>query len=647
MTFWHILKKTKQKPFNKQIYGFDVETYGQKNTFYCASLYGDDIQKTFYSKDEFIKEITRRKYRNSYLVATNLGFDFNAIFYDRDDYEEFKFLFRGSDMISVIGYYREGKFDCSYKKNKLTFIDTMNYCKMSVENLGKIIRLPKLEKPSFLGKRPKDENEKKILENYNMRDAEVSQKFIKFLFDAFYKLGADPKKTIASTAMSLFKNKYLKQDYFRHKVDVLQDIFKAYYGGRTEVFKRGVVKNMHYYDINSLYPSVMMNEYPDPNSIKFSHMNNTDKIMRYEGVSDVILKCPKIRFPLLPMKMKDGKCVFGYGQIEGWYSHVELRKAFEIGYECLAVKKSYYYDRKCQPFKEYVADLYNLRKEYKKDDNPMELVTKLLLNSLYGKFGQKFENREEMIPDKQVTIDMTEKYHCERVGKMFRIKKPFTDPSSFCIPIFAVYTTAYARLKLYDALLKYDPVYCDTDSIVTSCMMPDSKELGEFKHEMHIPDGYFIKPKFYAILDDNDQKKHVIKIKGLGRKIDIIEFFALLSKMPVKYNKFVKSKEAYRRNLIPNEIIEIEKQFSLEDDKRRWPGFLDIETLQDSQPIEIIDGMTETYHSKMMLKAKEKYEKENSKKLYDALKMTDFFDSKGDDITKEEFLKNETEWRYD
>lgn len=42
-------------------------------------------------------------------------------------------------------------------------------------------------------------------------------------------------------------------------------------------------------------------------------------------------------------------------------------------------------------FKEYVNKMYNLRLQYDKG-HPLNLIAKLLMNSLYGKFGMKLEN---------------------------------------------------------------------------------------------------------------------------------------------------------------------------------------------------------------------------------------------------------------
>ena len=42
-------------------------------------------------------------------------------------------------------------------------------------------------------------------------------------------------------------------------------------------------------------------------------------------------------------------------------------------------------------FKEYVDTMYSIRTQYNKS-HPMNLIAKLLMNSLYGKFGQRQES---------------------------------------------------------------------------------------------------------------------------------------------------------------------------------------------------------------------------------------------------------------
>jgi len=587
-----LLKKTKQRPFNTNIYGFDLETHGQKNEFYCGSVYKDDEHKwTFFKKQDLINFFKSKNCRDSVIFATNLGFDFFGTFKDTPEMKNFNILFRGSHLINARSRIVNSEFVAvtpeGVKSRSIKFVDTMNYAPMSVQKLGKLIGIDKITKPSFLGRLPQNDLEVVEMVEYNMKDAEISKKSGEFLMKAFYDLGATPKDTIASTSMSLFKNKYLDRSYIRNETGDLLDIFKAYYGGRTEVFKRGLIKDYFYYDFNSLYPSVMLNEFPDPNSIRVTYFNDVKHINFYEGVSHVDIFCPYMDIPLLPFRSDDKKLTFPTGDFSGWYSHVELRKAIDLGYVIKKVHKSIYFKEKCKPFVDYVTDLYTLRLKYKSEGSSMELACKLLMNSLYGKFGQKFTDIEDWKHFDNLSQEQIEKFDSiERIENFARLKKDMQEPSSFCINIWAVYVSAYGRLKLYDVLKKCDPVYCDTDSIVTKEKIPVSDVLGDLKLEYIINEGVIVKPKMYMI-------NGLAKLKGVrGFRIDSRltgdDFVKVLGDGSVTYQKFIKFKESLRRGLCVNELVEVTKKINLEDSKRDWYGAVfNPEELQVSRPLNL------------------------------------------------------------
>lgn len=589
-----VLRPTKQQFNKRQIYGFDIETTGVKNDFYCASVWHKDKEpKIFFDKDKCIEFFKQKCFRNSIVAATNLQFDFFGLFYEKEEIMNFRTLFRGSHLIYAKTYLQNKTFHprsfdivdgkkVDKKRNSFTFIDTLNYAKLSVLDIGNILGIEKLKKPKALGRLPKNETEKEELLIYNVRDSELSARFIEFLFKSFTDLGATPKLTIASTAMSLFRNKYLKENYFRQPVTNLMNQFKAYYGGRTEAFERGRIHGYYYYDINSLYPSVMMKPLPDPNTVRTNHKNTLTYIENFEGVSHVKIKSPQMQYPLLPMRTED-KLLFPCGTWEAWYTHVELRKALELGYEIHKVYHTYYSKTTCSPFNDYVLDLYRKRKAYQKDNNRMEYVVKLLLNSLYGKFGQRFIDRDNWEPFNHTKEELDKLDHFEVFGNYIRIKQSFVEPPIFTIPLWAAYITSYARLELYKYISRYSPVYVDTDSLVTKSVIPESKELGKLKLEMYIKDGIIVKPKMYAFLAE-DNKEHV-KLKGVGKGLTWTDFNSVLKDPVVLYNKFVKFKESIRRNLTPNEIIPIDKHISLEDTKRIWEKPFDAFEHQTSTPI--------------------------------------------------------------
>ena len=615
---FYILKPTKQRTSIPYTIGFDIETCEKNKKFVCASLVGDNFKNIYYTKDSFIKAISHYKYRNCYLCASNLAFDFFGLFYNDERIKQFNTLFRGSQLILCWTYVKNGKF---YRKKikgarRLNFIDTFNYAPFPVVKLGKIIGIEKLDTPKFIGQYPKNKTEWDYLIKYNIRDSEVSKKFMDFLFEALLKLGATPKITIASSSMSLFKNKYLKDDYFRATPSELLEMFNAYYGGRTEVFSRGTIKDYNYYDFNSLYPDVMRGKYPDPNSKRINFKNTTKYIKKYEGCAKVKISVPKMKYPPLPVKAH--KVIFPYGTIKGWWTNNELRYALTLGCEIKKVYKSYYFLKTCRPFKRYVTDLYNLRLKYKADKSPMEVVVKLLMNSLYGKFGQKFIDRDNVVPFNHTPEELGKLEWFERIGDFLRIKQSFSEPPSYTIPIWASYTTSYARIKLHQSLVKYNPVYCDTDSILTKYEAPTSDALGELKLEMGIYEGILVKPKFYALKQKRTKDKHsqnsrpeYVKIKGLGVRIAYLEFFTLTKKYKFikSYDKFTKFKEAIRRGLIPNEIIQITKHLTLEDDKRIWKNKkFDPDIYEESKPIHYTPEIF-INNSSLILKKREKEDK--------------------------------------
>ena len=205
--------------------------------------------------------------------------------------------------------------------------------------------------------------------------------------------------------------------------------------------------------------------------------------------------------------------------------------------------------------------------------------------SLYGKFGQRFWDRDNWQPFNLTLDELHQLDNFERFGNYIRIVKKQTKPANFCFPIWASYITSYARLHLYDSIIKANPVYCDTDSLLTKKVFDDSNKLGELKLESSVKRGYIVKPKFYAIINDDDFA--MIKIKGLGTRLTLDEFMAFLDNPEKSYDKFVKFKEAMRRNLLPNEIIDMTKHMKLEDEKRVWHGKFNPSLLEGSEPIEI------------------------------------------------------------
>ena len=92
---------------------------------------------------------------------------------------------------------------------------------------------------------------------------------------------------------------------------------RSYFGGATDYYK-GYGENLHYYDVNSLYPFAMLK--PMPLELKKVHVNmNGWSIVDFEsffGFVECNVETPpgeNIKIPILPFKYK-GKTIFPIGK---------------------------------------------------------------------------------------------------------------------------------------------------------------------------------------------------------------------------------------------------------------------------------------------------------------------------------------------
>jgi hypothetical protein len=361
-------------------------------------------------------------------------------------------------------------------------------------------------------------------------------------------------------------------------------IFEGYYGGRTEVFTRGHFNNINYYDVNSLYPFCMKNDFPLPNSVKAISEENLsiDNIIRYHGVTTCQVVCPNINKPLLPYRMNN-KLIFPRGKFTGTYNNIELRKALELGYTIKPLKQIIY-TMTFRPFDEFITSLYTERLKQKELKNPFELVCKILMNGLYGKFGTKKHESYQIIDTSFQTWEELKKAvgdnEFDIKDNMTIIKKVKRFNGIYSFPILSSYVTSYARLLMYDYLEKYNVIYMDTDSIATQDTIEGCDlTLGNMKCEGVFNDCIFIKPKMYKL-------GNTIKIKGI-RKSNNEDIINVINGLSVTKEKFSKLRESVRRGFTPNTIMEVTKNVCIIDDKRIW-DHNNIKEIAHSKPL-IID----------------------------------------------------------
>lgn len=587
----NVLKPMSSKIPVYKIYGFDVETTGSKNKFLMGSIVGDNgFKKVFWDKQEMCDYIVNEPkfYKQAILFATNLGFDILALFAGTKYFDQLEPLLRGSSFICA--KYRPFPDDKKRKFKHILFLDTINFAPMGVKKMGQVLGLPKLTTPAYiLEEREPKKSEYAEVEKYNIRDSDITYQFATWMQDEFNREGAKMRLTVASTAMDLFKRQYLHDVWYQEPTWVMEKLYNAYYGGRTEVLKRGYATDLNYYDFNSLYPSVMTEEFPNANYQRWLKKGNMDIIETYDGVTKVEVEAPDIPIPFLPYR-SENKLIFPTGRFTGYYTNVEIRKAIEIGYKIKWIGETIYYTHKHRPFEKYVIDQYSKRLKLKEANNPAQIINKLFMNSLYGKFAQKIHGKEQIFHMNRLTMQQIKEMMQKGKVTVINDFAYFTEDEPSYIPhhifpIYSVYVTAYGRIKLWNIATQCDPYYMDTDSIITKKEIPDSMELGALKLEFKIKEGIFVKPKMYAFVDDTGDSH--VKVKGLppSKRWSFTEFKRFLKNPVTKYTKFTKFKESNKRGFAYNEIIDVEKALSLEDEKRQWVDKFNPETIQSSIPL--------------------------------------------------------------
>lgn len=609
--------------------GFDVETVNDK--FYSGGLWWKDEkgnENWFYTTDKrkLIEKVLSRYFCDYKIVATNLGYDFNSLFYDEPEWNKFNAIIMKNSRVMFADWRPESKRKVHDGKNsashgRVTFYDTLNYAQLSVEKLGEILRVRKMKAPDFLGQREPITygedgelkyyqeviNEKIIyyteaqyLEEYNKRDCMISCLFAEFFQKGLNELGGKMQMTSASSAMDLYRRAYMKEPIIKEKYILKDDsindfIFSGYYGGRTEAFSRGKIEGVNYYDVNSLYPYVMLNKMPLPQSVKIVKKCSERLIHNFMGVTSCEVIVPKMMYPPLPVRSE--KLIFPTGKFKGTWNNNELSYAISQGVKIKKITKQIIYQKSHTPFKEYVTDLYKKRLMYKKENNSFEIVVKLMMNSLYGKFAQKNISEYRVfewdkLDSKHAKIYYRNDnmgYKIDHLDNKIIFRKDKQCKAVFIFPIYSSYITSYARIHLHKLIIKSNALYVDTDSIITYKEMEVSEGLGGLKCEGSNESAIIVKPKFYTYADD-------VKIKGLSKTVDgegkIIktgkkEFNELIKGGVVNKKRFSGLKESVRRGIAPNTTITTPKTMDVEDNKRVWNSPFSPDEFQTSEALQI------------------------------------------------------------
>jgi len=490
---------------------------------------------------DFVYQFIRPK-RRLYIMAHNLNFDLAQVkgFYrlQSDGWETTSRII-GPKILNLT-YRRDGA--------SIRLVDTYNYYPMGLKAVGAMVGLEKYEFPE-------DTDDAALWDTYCRRDVEIMLEAMQLWWRRIkdWQLG-NFGVTLASQCMNAYRHRFMKTPIFidtnKHAARVSR---KSYLGGRNEAYFLGPIpERVWCLDINSMYPYIMRT-YPMPYRLATTRTDispaNLSKLLEtYSIVADVELDVTE---PVIPIRY-EGRTTWPLGSFHAALTSPELAHALNLGMVTKVHYAALYLSANI--FREYVDFFYGERiKARAAGDTATEGITKLFLNNLYGKFGQKGERWTIIGDAEDIDVryydyyDLTENKIIKRrqfagvleelqgapddgdyvpaiAGESRDSLPAITAESRDSFPGIAAHVTAYARMylwRLMEAAGRENVYYTDTDSLMVNkagydALKPfcDPTELGYLKVEWESDDVVINGLKDYRV--DN-----TVKIKGIRK--DAIE----------------------------------------------------------------------------------------------------------------------------
>ncbi len=633
----------KEKRCIKNILGFDTETY-LDDTLMCKVfnlvIYGRvndlNISKSFYGEhkqvmNDFINFINHictkkdnKKSRPNEAINDIFMYGFNNSRFDNlfiyeklyEEDPETGFIFTKNAIKKIefnnvhifdLNLYYAGSLDYVAKQFKLEETKGIYpYRFPNKDNLDYIGEVPDVkyfkskEDYEKVKEQYKDKlfNLKEYTEKYCLMDAKlVYLMAIKHLDESLQFINgrlADTQYCAsgAGIALKCYVQIFLNDTLEQSPDKIILNEKQAYKGGRTEVFKRMFNRQTHrklyYFDINSSYPSSMVKEMP------FKYISTIPKEEKTYGVKDIIeynnylsrveyIGKDKKFIQNILTRVDEGDIIATNDTEYSYNWGCELIEAIKNGCK-VYIKSCDRYEPKAI-FKEYSEHYYKERLGIKETNVAKANFFKLLLNSLYGKFGQKNFTKKVMCKNSNEMYEILGKdnklinFEVLENNMLFEYETKGSEYNSIGKLVrFSSYITALSRCKLSEIIRDIGVehiYYCDTDSIFTDKKPSDkfinATELGMWKEEE--PDGIdfavFLAPKaYYYVIDATG--KQCKKAKGIiGKDLDCNDYIDLAENHK---NKICQERDMFFRSFNGVRIENQDRHIQTVYNKRIWDG---------------------------------------------------------------------------
>lgn len=413
----------------------------------------------------------------------------------------------------------------TYNKRRIVtkIYDSLKKLPFSVDKISKDLLGESVKKLSidYTAKREKNHELTEQEKEYIGNDTLIMSKAMRMTFEKGL-----TRMTAGSDAFNDFKDEFSKPKFYYlfPKIDIEIDDYcrKAYKGGYVYVNPKFVdkeIKNVSSFDVNSLYPSVMYNEYL-PYGFPVYYKGKYQKNKVWKLYIQHIRCCFRIKENHLPtIQIKNSsrflECEYltssNHEIIDLYLTSIDLQLFFDQ-YDVFDLEyvDGYMFKGRYGIFTEYIDKWYEQKVNARNESE--RFFAKLMLNSLYGKFGTRCRR-------KKIRPIIDEKNKLKLVAGEESIEDPKYTP-------MACFITAYARNKtIRSAQAVFDHfIYADTDSIHTTKSVDeiskyidvDQKELGKWKYEGTCIRGKFLRAKTY--IKEFEDGLHV-KCAGMPDKV--------------------------------------------------------------------------------------------------------------------------------
>lgn len=504
--------------------------------------------------DTFFEWCFKDPRKNHILYFHNLKFDGEYIFYyllnngyevvqskkERRD-KTFTCLISDTGQFYSIEIYKTaGKYP-----NKVTIFDSLKILNFGVDFIAEKFNLPvrKLE----LDYDTYREVGHKLTEHeidYIKCDVKIMAMALDIMFKEDLK-----KMTIASNALYNYKNSISDFNHYFPTLSYQVDscVRESYKGGFTylnPIYKeKDIKRDIIVLDSNSMHPSHMMNDWMPIGEPKYYQGEYKEDILYPLFIQRLScsFKIKKGKIPSIQLKHTMGFIPTEYIETtEGDIVTLTLTsvdyKLFFMQYDVsdITYHDGFKFKRLMGLFSNYINYWINEKIEAKKNDNPaLYTIAKLMLNSLYGKFGLN-----PRVRGKYPIIDKEE----EKIK--YKLYPEEIRDSLYC-PV-ASFITAYSRYDIITtsqairdySLKTYSEdyyIYSDTDSIhmiklsdeeLSKIIKMDEYKLGYYKKESEAVRGIYLRQKCYVEIDKNGKMNTTIAglPKKLGKYITVDNF---------------------------------------------------------------------------------------------------------------------------